>query len=226
MRVVFHAAAAPLGPEPVEGHDTPAADDGPKYATGHFFSLRLRTHALAHLTAADQVERKKEHDMRALQRLALTQLRQGAAKGRKVLCVWDRAGIDFRQWHLWKPTGALYFLSREKENMQLAPSGENAWDRAGPRHAGVLPAPGNLRLSLTGISGELQVRFDRVTNAYNYSIQTSTNPNGPWEDQDLSTASRVTLGGFTPGQVYWVRACANGSAGASAWAGPISAMVV
>lgn len=95
-----------------------------------------------------------------------------------------------------------------------------------PSPAGVLPAPGNLRLSLTGISGELQVRFDRVTNAYNYSIQTSTNPDGPWEDQDLSTASRVTLGGFTPGQVYWVRACANGSAGASAWAGPSSAMVV
>ena len=37
-----------------------------------------------------------------------------------------------------RPTGALYFLSREKENMQLAPSGENAWDRAGPRHAGGL----------------------------------------------------------------------------------------
>ena len=113
----FHAAAA---------HDTAAADDGVKYATGHFFTLDLRTHALAHLTAADQVERKKEpfgrlralslskrHDMHALKRLSMDALRQGAAKGRKVLYVWDRAGIDFRQWHHWKHSGGLYFLSRE-----------------------------------------------------------------------------------------------------------------
>jgi len=100
----FHAAAA---------HDTAAADDGGKYATGHFFTLNLRTHALAHLTAADQVERKKEHDMRALKRLSMEELRQGAKKGRKVLYVWDRAGIDFQQWYHWKHTGGLYFLSRE-----------------------------------------------------------------------------------------------------------------
>ncbi len=100
----FHAAAA---------HDAPAADDGVKYATGHFFSLNLRTHALAHLTAADQVARKKEHDMHALKRLSMEELRQGADKGRKVLYVWDRAGIDFQKWHHWKHSGGLYFLSRE-----------------------------------------------------------------------------------------------------------------
>ena len=157
----FHAAAA---------HDTPAADDGTKYATGHFFSLHLRTHALAHLTAADQVERKKEHDMRALQRLALTQLRQGAAKGRKVLCVWDRAGIDFRQWHLWKHTGALYFLSREKENMQLEPIGENAWDRADPRNAGVLAD--ELVATSQGVSVR-RVRYHCVLRGEEFSFLTS-----------------------------------------------------
>ena len=157
----FHAAAA---------HDTPAADDGTKYATGHFFSLHLRTHALAHLTAADQVERKKEHDMRALKRLALTQLRQGAGKGRKVLYVWDRAGIDFRQWHLWKHTGALYFLSREKENMQLEPSGENAWDRADPRNAGVLAD--ELVATSQGVSVR-RVRYRCVLRGEEFSFLTS-----------------------------------------------------
>jgi len=49
----FHAAAA---------HDTAAADDGVKYATGHFFTLNLRTHGLVHLTAADQLASKREHD--------------------------------------------------------------------------------------------------------------------------------------------------------------------
>ena len=70
---------------------------GCKDATGHFFSLNLRSHALSHLTAADQVERRKEHDMRALKRLSIASLRQGAARGRKVFYVWDRAGVDFQQ---------------------------------------------------------------------------------------------------------------------------------
>lgn len=125
----FHAAAA---------HDPRDADDGIKYGTGHFFTLNLRSHALAHLGVADQAARKKEHDMRALKRLALAQLRQGAATGRKVLMVWDRAGIDFQQWHKWKHRGGLYFLSREKEGMKLEPIAENAWDRADPRNQGVL----------------------------------------------------------------------------------------
>ena len=99
-----HAAAA---------HDSAAADDGVKYATGHFFSLHLRTHALAHLTVADQLTRQREHDMHALKRLSLEELRQGAPKGRQVLYVYDRAGIDFQQWHRWKHSGGLYFVSRE-----------------------------------------------------------------------------------------------------------------
>ena len=125
----FHAAAA---------HDSAAADDDVRYATGHFFTLHLRTHALAHLPAADQVERKREHDRHALKRRSLEELRQGAPKGRQVLSAWDRAGIDFQQWHRWKHSGGLYFVSRQKENMRLAPSGDNAWDRTDPRHAGVL----------------------------------------------------------------------------------------
>ena len=52
--------------------------------------------------------------------------------------VWERAGIDFRQWHEWKHRGGLYFMSREQENMKLEVIAENTWDRAAPRNAGVL----------------------------------------------------------------------------------------
>jgi hypothetical protein len=95
-----------------------AAFTATKYATGHLYALCLRSHCVTHLTVSDQVGRKKEHDMRALKRQDIVALRQGAAKGRKVLYIWDRAGIDFRQWFKWKESG-IYFLSREKENMKL-----------------------------------------------------------------------------------------------------------
>ena len=125
----FHAAAA---------HDPRDSQDGKKDAVGHLFALDLRSHALAHLTVADQAMRRKEHDMRALKRLSLEMLRQGAEKGRKVIYVWDRAGIDFAQWHSWKRIGGLYVISREKENMKLEVVGLNLWDRTDPRNQGVL----------------------------------------------------------------------------------------
>jgi hypothetical protein len=95
-----------------------------------------------------------------------------------------------------------------------------------PSPVGVLPAPENLRASLTGISGQLHLRFDRVANAVNYSVQTAQSPDGPWEDQELSTSTRVLITDLTPGKVYWVRAQANDSAGPSGWGGPANAMVV
>jgi hypothetical protein len=94
------------------------------------------------------------------------------------------------------------------------------------QRAGVLPAPENPSLGLTRRSGELLLRFRRVKNAVNYTVQIADSANGPWRDYDLSTATRVTITGLTPGQTYWVRACANGSAGASEWTAPTSAMAI
>jgi hypothetical protein len=113
-----------------------AASTATKYATGHLYSLDLRSHCMTHLTVSDQVERKKEHDMRALKRQDIQSLRQGAGKGRKALYIWDRAGIDFRQWHEWKQRG-IYFLSREKENMSLAILGVHPFDRTDPINRGI-----------------------------------------------------------------------------------------
>lgn len=109
-----------------------------KYATGHVYALDLRSHAMSHLAVADQINRKKEHEMRALKRQTADTLRQGAPKGRKVLYVWDRACIDFQQWHQWKHQSGIYFLSREKENMKPAVMGNHPFSTSDPGNTGVL----------------------------------------------------------------------------------------
>lgn len=123
----YHAAAV---------HDVKKA--GKKYPTQHFYSVDLRTHALRHLTLADTSGiRKREHDTRALKRLDIETLRQSAPKGRKVVYVWDKAGIDFLQWFKWKHGGGVYFVSREKKNMDLMVMAELGYDKKDPINAGV-----------------------------------------------------------------------------------------
>lgn len=120
---------------------------------------------------------------------------------------------------------AAYVQGRCKDDLlALISSGFEAVRAPSP--AGNLPAPQNPRLSLTDKSGELLFRFDRVRNANNFSIQTAPAASGPWENEDISTTCRVIIGGLTPGEVLWARACANGSAGASEWTAPTTAMAI
>jgi len=129
---------------------------GRKYPTQHFYSVDLRSHALQHLTLADtRGKRKKEYDTRALKRLSIQSLRQSAPKGRKVIYVWDKAGIDFLQWYKWKQAGGIYFISREKENMNLLVIAELDYDKKDPINAGVS------RYELVGCSAG--VSLHRVT---------------------------------------------------------------
>ena len=123
----WHAAAV---------HDAPT--DGTRYATGHFFGLNLRHGGVFHLTAADRIERLKEHDMRALKRLEVRTLRQDAPTGRQVLWVWDKAGIDFQQWHRWKQGAGIYFISRAKEGQAEEVMGERSWEHTDPINQGIL----------------------------------------------------------------------------------------
>lgn len=120
----WHGAAA---------HDAPI--DGKKWAVGHFYALDLRTHALRYL---DLAQGEKEHDMHVLKRQTIDKLRLRAPKGRKVLYVWDKAGIDFRAWYNWKKAGGLYFISLEKANMALDVVGKPEWDRHDPVNAGIV----------------------------------------------------------------------------------------
>jgi len=124
----FHAHAT---------HD-PADKDGKKWATGHIYMRNLRCGLISHLTALDQVTRKKESEIRALKRTEIKALRQGTPKGRKVLLVYDRAIIDFRQWPSWKNSSGIYVLTRCKENFALLVCGQLKFDATDPINAGVL----------------------------------------------------------------------------------------
>lgn len=119
----WHKAAA---------HD--ARHENTKMAVGHFYSLSLRTHRLTHLATGQGLH---EHDMTALKRVKPKGLRQGVAKGRRVLIVYDKAGIDFGYWKRCRQECAVYFLSRVKENMVLSCEQSRSWDTRDPRNQGV-----------------------------------------------------------------------------------------
>jgi hypothetical protein len=123
----------------VDGHWHQAAahdprHDGAKMAVGHFYSLNLRTHTLRHLVAGEGLH---EHDLSALKRMKPKGLRQDVPKGRRVLLIYDKAGIDFDYWQRCRQECAVYFLSRAKENQVLEWVESTAWDRTDPRNRGV-----------------------------------------------------------------------------------------
>ena len=110
--------------------------DGKIYAPGYFFSLNLRSHSLSLLDIA-RPQKKREHDMTALKRLGGRKLRMGAPQGRRVIHVYDRAGIDYRQWTKWKTRG-IYFISREKVSSRAQVLGNLEFDSSDPHNTGVL----------------------------------------------------------------------------------------
>lgn len=124
-----------------DGHYLEAATHDPMigdthWATGHFFALNLKSQSLFPLVLADRATRKKEHDLRALKRQSVAMLRQGAGKSRKVLWVWDKAGVDFHFWQERKASG-IYFLSLRKEGMCLEMEKERTIDLPQPINQGV-----------------------------------------------------------------------------------------
>ncbi len=76
-----------------------------RWPTGRFFAVNLRRQRLFPLVLADLAGRKKEHDARALKRQSVARLRQGAGKGRKVMWVWDKAGVALPFWQERKASG-------------------------------------------------------------------------------------------------------------------------
>lgn len=123
-----------------DGHWHKAAAHDPRHndtkmAVGHFYSLNLRTHRLRHLAAGEGLH---EHDMSALKRIKPRGLRQDVPKGRRVLMIYDKAGIDQGYWKRCRHECAVYFLSRVKENMKLKWEADAPWDAKAPRNRGVV----------------------------------------------------------------------------------------
>jgi hypothetical protein len=91
---------------------------------------------------------------------------------------------------------------------------------------GVLPAPGNLKVSLGPLSGQLKAVVPPVFGAsvYNWKL---TAGNAPAVVQSAqTTGGRTTFTGLTPGVVYVAQVNAVGAAGPSDWSQPVSQMAV
>jgi hypothetical protein len=124
----------------VDGHWHQAAThdlrhDGTKMAVGHLYSLNLRGHQMEHLTAAEGLH---EHDMSMLKRVKPKGLRHRVPPGRRVLIVYDKAGIDFDYWKRCRVDCAVYFLSRRKAGMIFAWEGDREVDRRDRGNAGIM----------------------------------------------------------------------------------------
>ncbi len=113
-------------------HD--ARHEGTKMAAGHFYSLDLGGHQLRHLAVGEGLH---EHDMSVLKRIKPLGLRQAVPKGRRVLIVYDKAGIDFEFWKRCRHECAVYFLSRVKEGMVYDRIESRLVDRKDARNRGV-----------------------------------------------------------------------------------------
>jgi hypothetical protein len=102
-----------------DGHWHKAATHDPRHKetkmpVGHFYSLDLRGHQLRVMATGEGLH---EHDMSALKRIKPAGLRHGVPKGKRVLIVYDKAGIDFEFWKRCRVEKAVYFLSRAKEGL-------------------------------------------------------------------------------------------------------------
>lgn len=94
-----------------------------------------------------------------------------------------------------------------------------------------LPAPADLSVEHGSLSGTLTLHVTRPPGARACDIEVAQgDPSLPenWRHWDVSASwSRITLSGFTPGQVYWVRVRAvGGKTGHGLWSNPISIMAI
>lgn len=90
------------------------------------------------------------------------------------------------------------------------------------------PIPQNVRLRLTGTSGEAQVFCDASERAKGYQVQTAPDPNaGPWTDYDTFSSTRsMILRGLTRAKDIWVRVRAIGPNNTkSGWSDPATILV-
>ena len=111
--------------------------NGKQYPTGHIYATNLRSGTVQHLDVL-RPEDKKENEIHALKRLGSKVLRMGEPTGRKVIMVYDRAVIDFREWYNWKCSRGLYVITRKKSNMNLTVCGNLEFDRNDPVNAGII----------------------------------------------------------------------------------------
>jgi hypothetical protein len=92
---------------------------------------------------------------------------------------------------------------------------------------GVLPAAGNLTVTLDARSGELNASAPPIPGAaiFNWRLTTAAAPSVIVQSAQTTAASNI-FDNLTPGVVYNIQANAIGSAGSSDWSDPVSHMVM
>ncbi len=97
-----------------------------------------------------------------------------------------------------------------------------------PSPVGSLPAAQNVQAKNTGFPGMVKVTWDAVPKARGYIAEmTTTDPNSPatvWAEKGHPTSARIEVDGLTPGQNYWFRVIAIGSAGLGEPSDPAAVM--
>lgn len=91
---------------------------------------------------------------------------------------------------------------------------------------GVLPAPGNITLTLGKRSGELQAAVNPVFGASIYNWKLTPATPGATVQTAQTTASAHVFTGLTPGETYTVMANVVGAAGPSDWSNGATQMAV
>ena len=96
-----------------------------------------------------------------------------------------------------------------------------------PSPVGPVGAPQDLRLTRTGFTGQLRLRYRPVygTRA-GYNVQTAEDPEGPFADYATTSSTRLTLNDLTPLKTCWVRVRSTGTDGPGPWSEPTCAMVL
>ena len=98
----------------------------------------------------------------------------------------------------------------------LASTGFPLRSAGGP--VGDLPAPGDLRAEAGDGEGKVDLRCKTVSGASSYEWQCRLHADGnAWQPAKMSTSTRVSLTGLTPGALYAFRVRAIGAAGPGAW---------
>ena len=120
----------------------PACFDKPimdkKRPTGHFYRLNLRHHHLDYISLEKPNKwKKKKHDVSILKEADPELLRNGAAKGRKVIYCWDKACIDYQLWDKLKSNNGIYFITQEKSNSAAEQMSNNLHDIDDDRNEGI-----------------------------------------------------------------------------------------
>jgi hypothetical protein len=94
--------------------------------------------------------------------------------------------------------------------------------RDNKKRIGPLPAPGKVRTTYTGITGEVMLRMKKVHGARSgYTVEIAESADGPWVRYCHCSSSRILVQGLVPTKIYWLRVRANGTAGPGPWSQPV-----